>query len=1002
MSDTKPVIFISYSHKDEPAKPKYGQVQWRTFVQSYLQPAMANGEVHLFVDEDIRPGVDWRAKTQAVLARCHLLVLLVSVHSLASEEVLKYEVDVIRKRQRKGEKVHILPIVLEPFPKKAVPWLMKLNLVPKDDKSLLELPLTQRKKAMAAIADKAVDMLADARKRVSQKVKQAKKIRDRATARTAARIADIGHLPETAYVRLVGRERELARLDKAWTSNRANVLSLIAEGGAGKSALVNEWLKSMKAANYRGAEKVLGWSFYSQGTKERATSAEQFLDWAVKALELDVTSTSATAKGEAIADVLLQRRLLLVLDGVEPLQHGPDGHAGQLKDLGLAALLRRFAGTLSTDPHGLIVLTSRLPIMDISRREKTTSPIVDLGRLSSEAGTELLRDNGVWGTDKELASAVRNFGGHPLALGLLATYLKATQDGDIRRRDHIRAYLADPQNPRHDHAKRVMESYEREWLAGQPVLLAIMRMVGLFDRPASEDCLKALRVKPAIAGLTDEIVNLEAAQWKRAIGRLREVRLLAPMDPIAPGALDAHPLVREWFGARLKETNETAWRSAHGRIYEHLRDKIKEGNTPTLEQLVPLYQAIAHGCRAGRHPEALNEIYVDRICRRHSDGSIAFYSQNLLGARASNLAAMTWFFDKAYVEPSSALDEFDKGWVLNEAAVGLVSAGRLHEALSARRASRSMCERSDDSENAAISGVHVCEAELTFGEIARAIKSAEEAVRRSDRSADKLWAVIVRTVLARALRDAGQTERAKRLLAEAEDLQRTSQIESLLLHGMQGYIVCDLLLSWEDPIVARDYSAKCLELALKEGSLGPRGLFSLALGRAQLAATLLNGGQSGQFAELSAATCLDLAVDWMRATGALDRLPQSLLARAALGCFAGDWLRTTRDLDEVEEMAELGPMRLHLCDLALARARLAFAKVEAFTPLRGMIDDSPPKPKVPSATARKRLHTEAAAQIAIAAALISECGYHRRDAELAELQSVLRGECTFASLPIHV
>jgi hypothetical protein len=58
-------------------------------------------------------------------------------------------------------------------------------------------------------------------------------------------------------------------------------------------------------------------------------------------------------------------------------------------------------------------------------------------------------------------------------------------------------------NPRHDHARRVMESYEKEWLAEEPALLAIMHMVGLFDRPASEDCVRALRKKPPITGLTD-------------------------------------------------------------------------------------------------------------------------------------------------------------------------------------------------------------------------------------------------------------------------------------------------------------------------------------------------------------------------------------------------------------------------------------------------------------------------------------------------------------------
>ena len=73
-------------------------------------------------------------------------------------------------------------------------------------------------------------------------------------------------------------------------------------------------------------------------------------------------------------------------------------------------------------------------------------------------------------------------------------------------------------------------------------------MVGLFDRPASGDCLKALRAKPAIEGLTDAIVDLDDGAWRRAVARLREVKLLAPLDPKALDALDAHPLWCEWFG----------------------------------------------------------------------------------------------------------------------------------------------------------------------------------------------------------------------------------------------------------------------------------------------------------------------------------------------------------------------------------------------------------------------------------------------------------------------
>ena len=47
-------------------------------------------------------------------------------------------------------------------------------------------------------------------------------------------------------------------------------------------------------------------------------------------------------------------------------------------------------------------------------------------------------------------------------------------------------------------------------------------------------------------------LTLSDEQWRRAVERLREVRLLAPRDASDPDALDAHPLVREWFGDRLK------------------------------------------------------------------------------------------------------------------------------------------------------------------------------------------------------------------------------------------------------------------------------------------------------------------------------------------------------------------------------------------------------------------------------------------------------------------
>jgi len=54
----------------------------------------------------------------------------------------------------------------------------------------------------------------------------------------------------------------------------------------------------------------------------------------------------------------------------------------------------------------------------------------------------------------------------------------------------------------------------------------------------------------------------------------------------------------------LRETRPEAWKAAHKRIYEHLATTTQDKPEPTLDDLQPLYQAIAHGCQAGMQVEA--------------------------------------------------------------------------------------------------------------------------------------------------------------------------------------------------------------------------------------------------------------------------------------------------------------------------------------------------------------------------------------------------------------
>jgi tetratricopeptide (TPR) repeat protein len=431
---------------------------------------------------------------------------------------------------------------------------------------------------------------------------------------------------------IFGREEDIAFLDNAWVNAAVNVVTIVAWAGVGKSTLVNHWLQRMAAQNYRSAEFVFGWSFYHQGSSGSSSSADKFLDAALTWFgDVDPRIGTAWEKGERLANLIAHRRTLLVLDGLEPLQYPPGPQEGRLLEPSLQALLRELAAFNT----GLCLVTTRLPIADIADHEHASAPRLDLEHLSDEAGAKLLRAMGAKGDEAELRSASHEFSGHCLALTLLGSYLADAYDGDIRCRKEISAHLA------HDmrlglHARNVMESYQK-WFGDGPEL-SVLSILGLFDRPASEKALRALLKHPAIQGLTDSLTDLNQAQWRATLSRLRTAKLLAGQDPHNPRNLDAHPLVREYFGEQLRIRQSEAWKECNKRLYQHYRALAPELPN-TFMEMEPLFLAVICGCNAGLFRDALHEIYIPRIQRGN-----ACFAANVLGARGTLLSALVHFF----------------------------------------------------------------------------------------------------------------------------------------------------------------------------------------------------------------------------------------------------------------------------------------------------------------------------------------------------------------------
>jgi hypothetical protein len=357
-------------------------------------------------------------------------------------------------------------------------------------------------------------------------------------ARLAPKKISVARLPVTGSD-VFGRDEDIAFLDRAWANKDVNVVTIVAWAGVGKSTLVNHWLRRMAAEHYRSVELVFGWSFYRQGTIGDTSSADEFLDAALAWFgDSDPRLGTAWEKGERLAKLVAHRRTLLVLDGLEPLQNPPGPQEGRIREPSLQALLRELAAF----NKGLCVITTRLPVADIADHEGSCAPRRELDQLSSDAGAKLLRALGVKGDETELRSASDEFRGHCLALTLLGSYLTDAYNGDIRRREEVSARLA------HDlrqgaHARKVMESYQT-WFGEGPEL-SLLRMLGLFDRPADEKVLGALLKPPAIWGLTESLTDLRPAAWRTILAKLRRARLLAAEDPHYPGNVDTHPLVRE-------------------------------------------------------------------------------------------------------------------------------------------------------------------------------------------------------------------------------------------------------------------------------------------------------------------------------------------------------------------------------------------------------------------------------------------------------------------------
>src|SRR5947209_7520983 len=227
-----------------------------------------------------------------------------------------------------------------------------------------------------------------------------------------------------AVTTFYGREWELDLLSEWVVEERCRVVSVLGQGGIGKSALATQVM-------HRVAEdfEVIIWR-----SLRDVPACEALLDSCLQVLApqaLSDVSASPERHQDLLLECLRSRRVLLVYDNLESfLEEGEDSGRMRAGYEGFSRVLRRVA---ETEHQSCLLLTSREKPSDLVPLEGSRAPVraLRLARLDAEACQQLLGEKGVAGSTSEQLRLVEAYAGNPLALKIVARTIVELFDGQI-------------------------------------------------------------------------------------------------------------------------------------------------------------------------------------------------------------------------------------------------------------------------------------------------------------------------------------------------------------------------------------------------------------------------------------------------------------------------------------------------------------------------------------------------------------------------------------------
>lgn len=688
----------------------------------------------------------------------------------------------------------------------------------------------------------------------------------------------VGALPSLTG-RVVGRDSEKEALSRYLADPRLNVAAIVGWGGSGKSQLVRSWIESL-SPTYGGSTRIFGWSFYAQGSAPgAAVSSDEFFARAFEIFGGRPDAPDALELANALARSIRAAPTLVVLDGLEPLLDGQ----GEIRDLALKYLVNELTASI----NGLCVVTTRPPFAP----DGETLVRIDLAPLKPEAGAALLRAHKLKGTDTELQGLSETLQGHPLSLAILANYIRDAWRGEIGRASiELRQMLKEDAG----RLDRLLNSYARHLSHDQS---RVLNAIALFDRPATIADIQAIQ---EICGTAEPQI------WNRAIGDLLKTGLLT--QDTDQDSYDLHPLVRFHFAQAFLADDAATFRAAHGRLFELFRNRAAP--TPkSLQQMVPLYRAVAHGCLAHRWEEAFI-VLRDRIRQGDEHTSL-----KKLGAVSADLAAFACFFTPEWeAVPDLPLD--CRGWLENSAGVLHRAAGNLQAAHKILTAARDTAVAMAHARRAAESARNLASTESAMGKLADAVATIRQAIELADTAGDQRARIVSRTFHAHLLNRLGRLRESLVGFEEVERMQAEQEPASPLRHHATASFAA-LLIEIGRPQEALTRAREALAFDLSQNQESP---LDIALSQRSVARALAALGDRQEASRLFAES-----LERLRRSSRRDHLAPGLLDRARF-LLEDDPAQAARDIEAALAIASPRGFRLVEGDAYLTQARLEVSR----------------------------------------------------------------------------